>query len=112
MPLVIVDGLRFDKRSRSWKPLTLLTNLNLQEDDRIGSSRIGPYTFEEFASVYAWRWDIEVFFKFVKQHLNFSHLTSRCETSRCENGISVMLYLSLIIDHGFGLIVVQTRNGH
>ena len=107
MPLVIVDGLRFDKRSRSWKPLTLLTNLSLQEDDRIGSSRIGPYTFEEFAIVYARRWDIEVFFKFVKQHLNFSQLTSRCE-----NGISVMLFLSLIIDHGFGLIVVQTRNGH
>lgn len=86
MPLVVVNGLRFDKRSASWKPLTLLSNLVLQEDERIGS-----YTFDEFAQVYARRWDIEVFFKFVKQHLNFSHLTSRCL-----NGILVMFYMSLI----------------
>ena len=32
-----------------------------------------------------------MFFKFVKQHLSYSHLTSRSE-----NGIQVMLYMSLI----------------
>ena len=85
MPLVLVSGLRFDERSQSWKPLTLMTNLAVRDD------LIGPYTFAELGEIYARRWDIEVFFKFVKQHLNYSHLTSRSE-----NGIRVMLYMSLI----------------
>jgi IS4 transposase len=37
------------------------------------------------------RWDIEVFFKFLKQELNFNHLINRTE-----NGIRVMLYATLI----------------
>ena len=40
---------------------------------------------------YKCRWDIEVFFKFIKQELNFSHLINRSE-----NGIKVMLYCTLI----------------
>jgi len=87
MPLIVVRGMRFDKHSNSWKELTLLTNLELQ-----GESHAGAYTFDELAQIYARRWDIEVFFKFVKQHLNWSHLTSRSE-----NGIQVMLYMSLIV---------------
>lgn len=86
MPLVVVEGLRFDTRSQTWKPLTLLTNLGL-----CGPTQVGPYRFTELGEVYAQRWSLEVFFKFVKQHLNYSHVTSRCE-----NGIRVMLYMSLI----------------
>ena len=85
-PLVVVEGMRFDERSKAWKALTLLTNLCLAGEDRVG-----PYTFFELAGVYARRWEIEIFFKLIKQHLNFSHLTSRSE-----NGIRVMMYLSLI----------------
>ena len=40
---------------------------------------------------YKYRWDIEVFFKFIKQELNFSHLINRSE-----NGIKVMLYCTMI----------------
>ena len=40
---------------------------------------------------YKKRWGIEVFYKFMKQNLSFSHLLS---TSR--NGIEVMLYMTLI----------------
>jgi hypothetical protein len=40
---------------------------------------------------YKCRWEIEVFFKFIKQELNFSHLISRSE-----NGIKVMLYCTMI----------------
>jgi hypothetical protein len=40
---------------------------------------------------YKHRWDIEVFFKFIKQELNFSHLVNRSE-----NGIKVMLYSTMI----------------
>jgi len=41
--------------------------------------------------LYKHRLDIEVFFKFLKQELNFSHLINRSE-----NGIKVMLYCTMI----------------
>lgn len=45
----------------------------------------------EITELYKLRWDIEVFFKFIKQLLNFSHLINRTE-----NGIKVMLYATMI----------------
>jgi hypothetical protein len=45
----------------------------------------------EIAEIYKQRWEIEVFFKFLKQELNFSHLISRNI-----NGIKVVLYTTLI----------------
>jgi len=45
----------------------------------------------EITRLYKMRWDIEVFFKFLKQELNFNHLINRTE-----NGIRVMLYATLI----------------
>jgi hypothetical protein len=47
---------------------------------------------EEIAAIYKRRWDIEVFFKFLKQELHFSHLLSRDE-----NGIKVVMYTTLIL---------------
>jgi hypothetical protein len=88
MPLLLVHGLRFDVRTKTWKELVLMTNLPLASD----AEHAGPYTWTELAQVYGGRWDIEVFFKFIKQHLNYSHLTSRQE-----NGIAVMIYMSLIL---------------
>lgn len=44
------------------------------------------------ASWYKQRWEIEVFFKFIKQHLNAKHLVSRDE-----NGIKVMVYMTMIL---------------
>lgn len=87
LPLVVIHGLRFDTRTKTWKPLALLTNLPLSAEGQ----RVGPFSFVELAQVYRQRWEIEVFFKFLKQHLSFRHLISRCE-----NGIKVMLYMSLI----------------
>lgn len=45
----------------------------------------------EIAKLYKSRWEIETFFKFIKQQLNFSHLLSRSE-----NGIKVVMYLTMI----------------
>lgn len=45
----------------------------------------------QIAEWYRQRWDIEVFFKFLKQHLNVNHLVSRTE-----NGMKVMIYMTLI----------------
>lgn len=46
----------------------------------------------DIASWYKQRWDIEVFFKFLKQHLNMKHLVSRTE-----NGMKVMIYMTMIV---------------
>ena len=48
-------------------------------------------TAGEVAEIYKKRWEIEVFFKFLKQNLSFSHLISTSE-----NGIKVVLYMTLI----------------
>ena len=48
-------------------------------------------TPQEIAFCYKKRWDIEVYFKFLKQNLNFSHFLSTNE-----NGIKVILYMTII----------------
>ena len=47
---------------------------------------------EEILLIYKARWDIEVFFRFIKQELNFSHFFSVNI-----NGIKIMLYMTLIL---------------
>lgn len=47
---------------------------------------------KEIAQAYRRRWDIEVFFRFLKQELNVSHLVSLSK-----NGITVLLYMTLIV---------------
>jgi hypothetical protein len=46
----------------------------------------------EITELYRSRWEIETFFKFIKQELNFKHLLSRSE-----NGIKVCMYLTMIV---------------
>lgn len=55
---------------------------NLPEDE---------FTAEQIAAIYKSRWDIERFFRFIKQNLNFKHYFSRQW-----NGIQVMIYIILI----------------
>ncbi len=45
----------------------------------------------EVAKCYRKRWDIEVFFRFLKQEMNMGHLVSLNK-----NGIEVMLYMTMI----------------
>jgi len=71
--------------------LWLITNV-MQED---------AYTLAE---CYRRRWQIEVFFRFIKQHLSASHLVSRTE-----NGIKVMIYMTLIV--AILLMAYKKRNG-
>lgn len=48
-------------------------------------------TAKEVADYYRRRWDIEVFFRFIKQELNVNHLVSLSK-----NGMEVMIYMTLI----------------
>lgn len=45
----------------------------------------------DIARIYRQRWDIEVFFRFIKQELTIKHLLNRSE-----NGVKVQLYAALI----------------
>jgi hypothetical protein len=87
MPVLAFVGERYDRRAMQWKPMTLLTNLPLSED----GTHAGPYPLASIPQLYKRRWEIETFFKFIKQYLGYEHLTSRTE-----NGITVMIYMSLI----------------
>jgi hypothetical protein len=49
-------------------------------------------TTEEVTVLYKQRWEIEIFFKFLKQHLNLTHLVSRNE-----NAIKVIVYMTMIV---------------
>lgn len=49
-------------------------------------------SIQEIIAIYKHRWDIEVFFRFIKQELNFSHLISVNK-----NGIKILLYMTLIL---------------
>ncbi len=49
-------------------------------------------TAKDIVSFYKKRWDIEVFFRFIKQELNFKHFISVNE-----NGIKILLYMTLIL---------------
>ena len=61
------------------KPLWFVTTLFTDEVDTV-------------IHIYKRRWDIEVFFRFIKQELNFKHFIS---TSI--NGIAIILYMTLIL---------------
>ena len=65
-------------KERNGEPISFLTNI----DD---------IKAEDITEIYKSRWDIEIFFKFIKQHLNFSHLLNRSE-----NGIKSILYVTII----------------
>jgi len=47
---------------------------------------------QEVIDIYKHRWDIEVFFRFLKQELNFRHFISVNE-----NGIRILLYMTMIL---------------
>jgi DDE family transposase len=87
MPLLVFHGQRWDQRSQAWKPWVLLTNLPLSPS----GEQAGGFTFAEVPELYRRRWEIETFFKFLKQHLSYAHLTSRNE-----NGIRVLIWMALI----------------
>lgn len=87
LPLLAFHCQRWDQRTGAWKAWVLLTNLPLSEERK----QAGGVPFGEVPELYRRRWEIETFFKFLKQHLSYAHLTSRNE-----NGIRVLIWMALI----------------
>lgn len=87
---ILDKELRLIKEEKDWQKYLFLTNiLNL--------------TTKEITNIYARRWDIEVFFKFIKQEFWFSHFVSRSR-----NWIMNMLYMTLITS--ILIIVYKVKN--
>ncbi len=54
-------------------------------------SNIFDLSAQDITEIYRLRWEIEIFFRFLKQEFGFCHLVSRSE-----NGIKIMLFMHLI----------------
>lgn len=81
-----------DKSVKATYPLRCIKASRKEDGQEIAFiTNIKELSAEDITMLYKYRWDIEVFFKFIKQELNFSHLINRSE-----NGIKVMLYATMI----------------
>lgn len=79
-------------KKRSKHPVRIITAIKKADGERISFiTNIKKIKVKEITEIYKSRWQIEVFFKFIKQHLNFSHLLNRSE-----NGIKVVMYVTMV----------------
>lgn len=86
----------YDKKSRIIRtPFRLIKAKNLDKNKKdeyiYFLTNITNLNAREITDIYKRRWDIEVFFRFIKQELNFKHFISRTL-----NWIKVMMYMTLI----------------
>lgn len=89
------DSLVYLYNSDSKKTTTffrLLRTRNEQGKSFLFLSNMKDAAAEDIIMIYKKRWDIEVFFRFIKQELNFSHFISTNV-----NGIKVIVYMTLIL---------------
>jgi transposase len=78
-------------KKRSKHPVRIITAIRKTDREIIAFiSNIKKMKVKEITEIYKSRWEIEIFFKFIKQHLNFSHLLNRTE-----NGIKVVMYVTM-----------------
>lgn len=100
--LQVKDGLEFRQDSlvhlyatggeEIKEPFRLIEAVRLKENKSIYFlTNIMDLEPQEIASIYKQRWDIEVFFRFMKQEMNLTHFV--CND---DNAIQVMLYCTLI----------------
>ena len=80
-------------KKKSKYPVRIINAIKKSDKEPIAFiTNIKDLKAKEVTEIYKSRWDIEVFFKFVKQHLNFSHLLNRSE-----NGIKTVLYVTMTV---------------
>jgi len=83
----------YDGKSKKTNiPFRLIKTKNEQGKSFLFLSNMKNSTAEEIIMIYKKRWDIEVFFRFIKQELNFSHFISTNI-----NGIKIIVYMTLIL---------------
>ncbi len=78
-------------KKRSTHPVRVIRAMKKSDGETISFiTNIKKMKVKEITEIYKSRWQIEIFFKFIKQHLNFSHLLNRTE-----NGIKVVMYVTM-----------------
>ncbi len=78
-------------KKRSTHPVRIIKAVKKSDGEAIAFiTNIKKMKAKEITEIYRSRWQIEIFFKFIKQHLNFSHLLNRTE-----NGIKVVMYVTM-----------------
>lgn len=96
------DGLRFLQDSKVYlyasgkeciKHPFRLVEAQVEDTGEIISFLTNVYCFNamDIARIYRRRWDIEVFFRFIKQELNIKHLLNHSE-----NGVAIQIYAALL----------------
>jgi hypothetical protein len=91
----------YDKKHKPSNVFRLIQTIDHNNDPLWFVTNLFEDTVEDIINIYKKRWDIEVFFRFIKQELNFKHFIS---TSI--NGISILLYMTLILSM---LILIYKR---
>jgi hypothetical protein len=84
--------------------LRLVKAINDKDEEFSFLTNLFDSAASEIADIYKKRWDIEVFFKFVKQHLQFKHFISHSQ-----NGMIVYLYSILIAAILFTIFKVSNK---
>lgn len=92
---------RDKSRQPTIETFRLITTQNEAGEALLFLTNIFDLEPEVITLFYRKRWDIEVFFRFIKQELNFSHFMSTNE-----NGIKIILYMTLILSM---LILIYKR---
>jgi hypothetical protein len=82
----------FDKRHNRSNPFRLIQTEDQNSKALWFVTNLLEDTVETIVGIYKKRWDIEVFFRFLKQELNFKHIFSTKI-----NGLQIMLYMTMIV---------------
>ena len=106
VPMVTKKGTIRHKEELVDEPFRLIVTQKKDESDKQFWFITNEFKLsaKEITDAYRRRWDIEVFFRFIKQELNVSHLVSLNK-----NGIEVMLYMTLIV--AMLILIYKHANG-
>lgn len=88
---VLREVVIFDEQRNPDRPVRLLTSL--ASSDVVGAEVVGE--------VYRWRWQIELFFRWLKVHANFRHVISHSR-----NGLTLSFYVAVI-----GVLLMYLHSG-
>lgn len=82
----------FGNHNKHTEPFRIVKTINENSEPLWFLTNNFNLTINEVIEIYKRRWDIEVFFRFIKQELNFKHFMSTNI-----NGIKIILYMTLIL---------------
>lgn len=94
----------FGKHKKYSHPFRLIKTINEKNEPLWFLTNKFNLSIEEIINIYKRRWDIEVFFRFIKQELNLKHFMSTNI-----NGIKIILYMTLIL--AMLILIYKKMNG-